>query len=283
MSRSRDLVALTKPRITVMNVLMAAGGFALAEGSGAGTLALVVTGTWLAVGSANALNMVWERESDKLMTRTAHRPLPQGRLDVRLATVFGLALGVLGGALLWLVNPLTAGLGLGALVAYVAIYTPLKRRTSWALLIGALPGAVPPLMGWTAVRGQLDLPGLVLFAILVAWQLPHFLAIAMFRRQDYARAGLKTTVGVRGEAVARAQAVAWCAALVPLSLSLCGLGVASWLYGTVAGLAGLYFLLWGVRGLRADADAHWARGFFRASLVYLPLVTAALALDVALL
>ena len=147
----------------------------------------------------------------------------------------------------------------------------------------AVPGAIPPLMGWTAATGRIDAPGLVLFGILMVWQLPHFIAIALYRKPDYARAGIRTLPVVRGDKVAKAQAIAWSTALVPLSLMLVPLEVASWLYGGIALALGLWFLTWSLRGLKADSGTPWARKFFLASLVYLPALTLALALDVALL
>ncbi len=293
-ARLRDFVTLAKPSITGMNVLMALGGLALARtGADVPLLAATAIGTGLAVASANALNMVLEREGDKLMARTASRPLPRGRLTVAEAVAFGLLTGVAAIAILLTTNALTAGLGLFALLSYVLVYTPLKRRTPLALLIGAVPGAVPPLMGWTAARGTLDLPGLTLFAILLIWQLPHFLAIAMFRGADYERAGIRTVPAVRGVkpdtrsntvvAIAKAQSIAWCLALVPISFALVPLHVAGWLYGGVALALGLGFLGMSLRGLRPDAGHAWARRFFFTSLVYLPALTLALAVDVALL
>jgi protoheme IX farnesyltransferase len=275
----KDLVTLTKPRITAMNVLMAMGGYALAGGTDSKVLWLAAGGTWLAVASANALNMVLERDGDKNMARTANRPLPAERMSVRAAVAFGVGLGALAMVMLGFVNGITAGLGLFALLSYVLVYTPLKRKTPLALLIGAVPGAVPPLMGWTAATGRIDTPGLVLFGILLIWQLPHFIAIALFRKDDYARAGIKTVPVVRGDRVAKAQAIAWTTALLPMSLALVPLDVAGWLYGSVAATLGLWFLAWSLRGLRAGADHAWARQFFLVSLVYLPVLTLALALD----
>jgi protoheme IX farnesyltransferase len=217
------------------------------------------------------------------MARTANRPLPTGRMGTVEATAFGVALGVASMALLLSVNLTTALLGLGALLGYVLVYTPLKRVTPLALLVGAIPGAAPPLMGWTAVTGRIEAGAVVLFAVLLVWQLPHFLAIALFRKEDYARAGIRTVPVVRGDRVAKAQAIAWCTALVPLSLLLLPLQVAGWIYGTAALGLGLYYLAWSLRGLRKDADVRWARKFFFASLLYLPALTLALVVDSAIL
>lgn len=278
----RDLWELTKPKITRMNVLMALGGYALA--GGAFDAPLVITallGTALAVASANVLNQYLERNIDGRMARTAGRPLPNQRMSPRLALWFGVGLGVLATAmLLVLVNPITAALGLFALLSYVLVYTPLKQRTPLSLLIGAVPGAIPPLMGWTAATGVIDPGGLALFGILLVWQLPHFIAIALYRKDDYARAGFKTVPVVRGDRVAKAQAVAWSLALVPITLALIPLGVASWFYGVVALGLGLWFVGWALRGLRADAGVRWARGFFLFSVAYLPALILTLAVDV---
>ena len=137
---------------------------------------------------------------------------------------------------------LTAGLALFALVSYTLVYTPLKRRTPLALVIGAVPGAVPPLLGWTAASGSLELPGIVLFGILLVWQIPHFIAIALYRKTEYARAGIRVVPLVRGDAMAKIQAVAWAGALVPLSLMLTLLGIAGSFYLVVAMLLGMAFL-----------------------------------------
>lgn len=282
--QTRDLVALTKPSVTWLTIIMAAGGMWLAPGSvGPGLALWTLLGTALAVGSANALNMVLERHSDGLMHRTRRRPLPDGRMSTGVALTFGLAIGVVSMVMLWaLVNPLTAFLGGFALLSYVLVYTPLKKRTPMALLIGAVPGAMPPLMGWTAVTGAIDAPGLVLFAILLVWQLPHFLAIALYNKADYARAGIRVVPVVRGDRVATLQALAYATALVPLTVLLVPLGVAGWLYGATAIALGVWFLIVGLGGLRPGAGVQWARRFFRASIIYLPALMLALSLDVVL-
>ena len=278
----RDLWALTKPKITRMNVLMALGGYALA--GGAFDAPLVVTallGTALAVASANVLNQYLERDIDGRMARTASRPLPNRRMPPRAALWFGIALGVASTVmLLALVNTVTAALGVFALLSYVLVYTPLKQRTPLSLLVGAVPGAIPPLMGWTAATGVIDPGGLALFGILLVWQLPHFIALALYRKDGYARAGFKTVPVVRGDRVAKAQAVAWSLALVPITLSLIPLGVASWIYGAVALGLGAWFVGWALKGLRPDAGVKWARGFFLFSVAYLPALILALAVDV---
>jgi protoheme IX farnesyltransferase len=238
-------------------------------------------GTAACVGGANAFNMWLERDADARMSRTRRRPLPAGRLHPDKAVRFAWLLAVVGVAVLAIgTNLLTAVLGALAIASYVLVYTPLKYRTPLALVIGAVPGAAPPLLGWTAATDRIDAPALVLFAILLVWQLPHFLAIALYRQDDYAKAGIKVVPVVRGVPIAKIQAVAWSMVLVPLSLLLVPLGVAGNTYMLVAFLLGSAFLGWAFTGLDDRAGVRWARGFFLASLVYLPALTIALVLDV---
>jgi protoheme IX farnesyltransferase len=280
----RDLAALTKPRITFFVVVTTAGGLWLAPGEVSPMVALwAILGTALVVSSANALNCWMERDVDRHMARTKNRPLPAGRMTPEIALTFGLALGAISVPMLAvLVNPLTALLAAIALLSYVWVYTPMKQRTPKALLIGSIPGAMPPLMGWSAATGNLEAPGLVLFGILFLWQLPHFLAISVFRQNEYAKAGIKVLPSVRGNAVTKLHAIAYAGALVPMSLLLVPLGIVGNLYLVVIGIAGVVFAAMCVMGLRStENDNRWARGVFIASLVYLPLLFAALAVDVA--
>jgi heme o synthase len=290
-SRARDFVALTKPGIVRMCLIMTAGGLWLAPrsselgGEQTGWLVWMAAliGSSLAVASANAFNMVWEREGDRKMTRTRTRPIAAGRLAARPAAVFAGLLGIAAMIVLALgTNLLTTGLAAFALLSYVLVYTPLKRVTPLALVIGAVPGAVPPLLGWTAVTNSLDLPGAVLFAILLVWQMPHFLAISVFRKQDYADAGILCVPVVRGETVAKVQAIAWAALLIPVSMALTPLGVTGPIYLVVATVLGLAFLIQAIRGLRSNeaaANIRWSRQLFALSLVYLPALTIALVVD----
>ena len=291
-NKTADFVALTKPSITRMCLLMAAGGMALAptpqtaEGDGSlGWFTIVCTflGIGLAVGGANAFNMWWERNTDGLMSRTKRRPLPTGRLRPAVAFNFAAALSLASIAVLAVgANTLTAVLAALSILSYVAVYTPLKYKTPAALIIGAVPGAAPPLLGWTAVTGSIDPPAVVLFFILLVWQLPHFIAIALYRKQEYARAGIKVVPLVRGDAMAKIQAVAWVLVLVPLSLLLVPIGGAGLIYFVSAALLGAAFLGWSFTGLDNDAGVKWARNYFLASLVYLPALTLALVADVLL-
>jgi protoheme IX farnesyltransferase len=277
----RDVISLAKPRVTALVLCTTAGGLYLAPDAVATPLVLLtLLATAMTVGAANTLNCYLERDVDGLMERTRNRPLPAGRLDPRLALAVGLALAVVSVPLLTIfVNPLTGLLGAVALVTYVLVYTPLKLRSPIALLVGAVPGAIPPLMGWTAVTGSLDLPGLALFAVLFLWQVPHFLAIALYRKEDYLIAGLRTLPVVRGDRAARVHLALWALALVPTTLSLVPLGVAGRLYLIAASLLGAAFIgacLW---GLRRDPGRAWARRVFLASIAYLALLFAALMID----
>jgi heme o synthase len=281
----RDLLALTKPAVTRMCLLTTLGGLLLAPASVSLRLALAtIVGTGLAVAGANAFNMWWERDLDRKMSRTRRRPLPAGRMAPSTAVRFAWVCSVLSVIVLWVgTNALTAFLAAGAIASYVLVYTPLKVRTPAALVVGAVPGAVPPLLGWTAVTGTIDAPAVILFLVLLVWQIPHFIAIALYRKQEYARAGIRVVPLVRGDAIAKIHAVGWTMILVPLSLMLAPMGVAGGLYLASALILGMIFLGWSFTGLDNAAGARWARGYFFASLVYLPALTLALVLDVVVL
>lgn len=275
-----DTVSLAKPRITMMVLITALGGLVLAPGTPTlFTAVALLVGTALMVGSANTLNMYLERDIDALMSRTRERPLPAGRLDPAVALWFGIAQGLVGTPLLtFAVNPLTGMLGVIALLSYVLVYTPLKQRTPAAVWVGAVPGAMGPLLGWAAATSSLDPGGLALFGIMFFWQVPHFHAIATFRVDEYRNAGLKTLPGERGDAVTRREIIVVLIAQVAVSLSLTPLGVAGAPYLAAASMLGAAYFACAVFGLRS-AGTQWARPLFFASLVYLPLLFAVLVLD----
>jgi protoheme IX farnesyltransferase len=279
--RVRDFVALTKPRITIMVLTTTAGGLFLAPARvSLATLVCTLLGMTLIVGGANALNMYIEREIDGQMTRTKNRPLPAGRLAPRHALVFGVALSLLAIPVLALgVNALTALLAVLSNVIYVLAYTPLKQRSHLALEVGALPGAMPPLLGWTAAMNRVDSAALVLLAILFFWQLPHFHAIALFRREEYARAGLQVLPNVRGDDVTKHAIVRYLAILLAVSLLLFPLGVAHRVYLFTALGLGAVFFGWGCWGLRATSERRWARSLFGISILYLVLLFTMLMVD----
>lgn len=280
-SFASDLLSLTKPRLSGLVIATTAGGMWLAPGELTVSRILVtLLATSGTVGAANALNCYWERESDRFMARTRNRPLPSGRMEPGVALAFGLLLAAVSLPALALgANLLTAGLGLVALISYVLAYTPLKARTSTAMLVGAVPGALPPLMGWTAVTGQIDAGGYVLFAILFLWQIPHFIAIALFRKDEYAAAGLKSVPLERGDDSSRLQIVLYLVALVPMTLLPFQLRIAGAWYLAAAVVLGLSFLGLGAAGLFRRLGRTWARQTFLFSLLYLAGLFAALMLD----
>lgn len=280
--RWADLLALTKPRITALVLVTTGVGFYLAT-PGAVDVALLLhtlLGTALLAGGTNALNQYAERGPDARMKRTRDRPIPSGRLSPDLALAF--AAGISAAGTLYLavaVNPLTALLGASALGMYVFLYTPLKQRTWWCTVVGAVPGAIPPMMGWAAVRGELDAVAWVLFGIVFLWQLPHFYAIAWIYRSDYAQAGfpMLPVVDADGSRTGR-QVVASTLALIGVSVwtSVLGLTGALYLVGALAlGAAFLGFGVW-LAGLRSGRSA---RRLFLASVVYLPALLLLMVVD----
>jgi protoheme IX farnesyltransferase len=277
-----DLVQLAKPRITLMVMLTAGIGLLLASGQTPplGLAIAVLAGTGLVAAGGSALNHHWERDTDRLMERTANRPLPAGRMHPDAALGYGLSLAAMGLLLLAVAaNLLSALLGLAALLGYVVVYTPLKRITSLATVVGAVPGAIPPMMGWAAASGRLDAGAWALFGLLFFWQLPHFLAIAWICRDDYARAGMPVfTVGDAGGARTGRQMVLWAVTLVPVSLlpAVLGLAGATYLFGAL--LLGLALVAVSLGFLRRHSSAA-ARRLLLASVVYLPAVLVILVLD----
>ncbi|HET9751446.1 MAG TPA: heme o synthase [Myxococcales bacterium] len=277
-----DLLQLAKPRITALVVFTTASGLWLApHGLSPVTVGVTLLGTVLIVAAANVLNMYLERDSDAFMSRTMNRPLPARRMEPEVALRFGLLLAAISVPLLtFAVGALPGLLASIALVSYVLLYTPMKRQTATALLVGALPGAIPPLIGWTAATERLDLPGVLLFAVMFLWQVPHFLAITLFRKEEYARAGLVVQPNQPGgEREARMNIVRYTVALVAVSLLFVPIGTAHTAYLVVALTAGLGFLGYGLLGLRSSSGPRWARNLFLFSLIYLPAVFGALMLD----
>jgi protoheme IX farnesyltransferase len=280
-AKVHDFVELTKPRITLMVLVTTTLGFLTAGGdSGLEALGVTLVGVALLSGGASALNHVLERDRDALMDRTSSRPLPAGRLAPGTATGFGIVLSLAGLVTLAVgVNLLTMLFGALAFASYDFVYTPLKRVTSLATLVGAVPGALPPVMGWTAADGSLGAGAWVLFGMLFLWQLPHFLSIAWLYRDDYARAGfpMLPVVDSGGRATAR-QAVLYGAALVPVSLlpTIAGLSGTPYLVGALAfGMAFLGFCV----AFSLAVDNRAARRLLMMSLLYLPAVLATMVLD----
>ncbi len=276
-----DAIALVKPNIMFMAVFTAIGGMSLAPGSiSALTWTALVAGTAIIVGAANTLNMYLERDVDCLMSRTKTRPLPAGRMEPGFALGFGILQSFIAVPLLtFAVSPLTGLLGVIALLSYVMMYTPLKRHTTWATLVGSVPGAMPVLMGWAAVSGRIDIAGLAVFSVLFLWQIPHFHAIAMFRHKEYARAGLKTMPGERGERATRARIAVYLTLQVLASVVLYPLGIVGPIYLALAIILGAAYWGYGIWGLFHGAGPRWAKRLFLASIAYLPILFTAMVAD----
>jgi protoheme IX farnesyltransferase len=271
----RDFVALAKPRLNLLVVASTLAGYWMAGSDGLGALRLLGTllGTGLVAGGASAFNQLLERDLDALMRRTRMRPLADQRLQPIEGAVFATAIAVTGLLMLAAAaNLLAAAVALVTLVSYVVIYTPLKRRSSLATVIGGIPGALPPIIGWAAARGDLSANAWILFGIVFLWQLPHFLAIAWICREDYARAGylMLPVIEPDGRSTGR-QSVLYAAALVPLSLAPTLMGLAGKSYFAGALVLGLIFLALTVRfaNTRSMRDARWV---FFGSIIYLPLI-----------
>ncbi len=274
LGKPSDFVSLAKPRVNSLVLVTTGLGYLLARHTPElGVLLWALLGTGLVAGGAAAFNQIWERELDSRMKRTAQRALPSGRIDVGRAAIFAFALSTAGVLqLLLAVNALSASLAAASLLLYVVVYTPLKRVTSLATVIGAIPGAIPPMIGWAAGAGRLGPGAWVLFTILFLWQMPHFLAIAWLYRQDYGRAGfpMLPVIEPDGGSTGR-QAFLYAATLIPVSLGLSALHITGQRYfagavvfGTLFALAALVFAV-----RRTTVSARW---LFFASIGYLPVL-----------
>jgi protoheme IX farnesyltransferase len=282
-SLASDLSELTKARLTVMVLLTTLAGYCLASHGAFAwmTLGHTLLGTALVAVCSSILNQALERKTDALMRRTQTRPFVTGRLPLRETIIAGVVLGALGlTELTWFVNGLTALLSALTLVIYVFAYTPLKQISEINTLVGAIPGALPPLIGATAATGHLNVVGLTLFAILTLWQLPHFYAIAWMYKDDYKSAGLRmvSTDDLTG-ARTGTHAVVSALILLPVSMLPSWIGHAGLFYAVVAALLSLVFIAAAVRFAQHPDRPH-ARRLFLTSIIYLPLILSALALDI---
>ncbi|MDB5352393.1 MAG: protoheme farnesyltransferase [Planctomycetota bacterium] len=281
-SRLSGFIALTKPRIAVMVLMTVAVGFLLgARGSSLPTtFVLALLGTGLVASGASAWNQVIEKDRDAKMRRTARRPLPSGVLEPLESAVFASVLGITGVAILAFgTNTLAALVALATFVLYVAVYTPLKPLTTLNTAVGAVPGALPPVIGWAAATGSVGIEAFTLFLIVFLWQFPHFLAIAWVHRDDYARGGHKMLPIVDPDGILTArQSVAHALVLVPAGLLPTVVGVAGGWYFAGALIAGLYYLAAAVR-FWSDVNDTTARRLMAASFVYLPLILLLLLLN----
>ncbi len=266
---------LTKPRITFLVVLSAMAGFALGSPASIDWLQFFHLAVGIALLSSGiaTLNQYMERDLDALMRRTSVRPLPTGKLSPAGALLFGIAISLVAELYLaWFLNALTAFWGLVAFSSYLFVYTPLKTRTHWCTFIGAFPGALPPLLGWTAARNEMGIEALVLFGILFLWQFPHFHAISTMYREDYGRAGIRMLPVVEpdGRSTAR-QIIGYTALLLPVSLLPTLLKFSGWIYFVGAAVLGAWFLYASI-GTARQLSNQQAKRLLRASVMYLPLL-----------
>ncbi len=290
----RAYYQLTKPNLSALVMITGVLGYFLrAPSIDVATLIHLIIGLWCTSGGAGTLNMVIERDLDRHMNRTRVRPIPSGRVTAKQATVFGLALFTFGFVeLLLFTHWVTAALALATLLLYVAVYTPLKRRGTVAIAVGAIPGAIPPVMGWAAQDGTMGAPAWILFALLFAWQFPHFLALAWMYREDYARGGFDFLPAGDREPTDEARArlgrrtgmwmLLGAGALLPITWSLILTGQAFALYAAGSTLLGLWFLKRAAR-MERDPGMASARSCFFASIIYLPLLLVVIVLDRAII
>ncbi len=281
-SRLADLIVFTKVRVNSLVVATTAGGFYMGSPDAMNVPVLIATvaGTALVAGGAAALNQISERDLDSLMDRTRHRPVAEGRMSVTEARVIAWAVSLGGVALLaGVANLLAAIVAAATLVLYAFVYTPMKRVTSFSTVVGAVPGALPPLIGWAAARNTIEAPAIALFLIVFLWQLPHFLAIAWLYREDYARAGfpMLPVVDPDGASTAR-QSLLYATALLPVSMLPSALGLSGIIYAVSAFVLGLAFIGTGIRFAITRSKPN-ARLFFLMSLIYLPAAWVVMMLD----
>jgi protoheme IX farnesyltransferase len=278
----RDYLMLTKPRITLLILICAAVGFVFGSGTSPHYLTLlhVLVGTALMASGTSALNQWYEADSDARMTRTRDRPIPGGRLTCGRALTFGLLVSAAGFAeLLFGTNELAAAVGALTLFSYLLIYTPLKTKSPVCTTVGALPGAMPPLIGYAAARGHLDAQAMALFLVLFVWQFPHFYAIAWMYREDYARGGIRMLPVVEPDGASTARRILVASSLlIPVSLAPSLLGMTGPVYAAAAVANGLVLLYFGARLGRERTFAR-ARRVLLASVVYLPVLLSFMVID----
>ncbi len=281
-SSFKEYFSLTKPRLSGLVIFTAGIGLYLAPGHISIASGLVsMIGTSLIVAGACAINCYIERDIDKLMARTADRALPAGRLNPTYALIFGVVLNIFSTiAIAYFVNLLTAALGLIASIIYIFFYTPLKIKTPMAVFVGAIPGAIPPLMGWTSVTNSINGMGLILFAILFVWQLPHFLSISVFYSDQYENAGIKVYPNTQGIIATKRWIFVYTTLLFVTSIIPYSFGVKDIKYMAVAMAAGFLFSLFALSGVTLNEDAtsnrKWAKNYFWGSLIYLPAIMSGL-------
>jgi len=278
----KDYWQLTKPGVTFMVIISAFSGFYLGSGADINLWLLfhTLTGSWLVAAGTNALNQLIERDLDAKMKRTQKRPLPDGRLSVSEVAIFSITISLAGIIYLTVAaNLLTGALAAATLLTYVFIYTPMKQRSHIATLIGAVPGALPAMGGWTAAQGEISAEAWILFTILFFWQLPHFLAIAWLYKDDYTRGGFPVLPAIDKQGVLTSwYVISNCMALIFVSLLPTMVGIAGKIYFIGAFFMGIYFLYSGIQLMRQRSN-NAAKKLLRTSIVYLPVVLALMLMD----
>jgi protoheme IX farnesyltransferase len=281
-TRLKEYWELTKPRLSLLSIITAIVGYLVANPSRNFTeLFALIIGTAFAAGGAGTLNQWLEREVDARMVRTRNRPLPSGQIKPLHAFVYGMALSVSGCCVVTFGTNLLAGvLTVATLISYLCVYTPMKRISPWSIQVGAIPGALPPLIGWAAAMGDVSGLGWILFGVLFAWQIPHFMAIAWTYRKDYALGGMPMlpVIEPTGSKAAR-ESIFYCVLLLVISVMPVFLGYTTWVYGSIAVLLGAYYLKRAIDFAVKEDREVTARKLFFASISYLPFLLAVLVID----
>ena len=273
-SRIQDYLQLTKFRLSSLVVFSAVMGYLIGTGSQFSwiSILLLLSGGLLVTGSSNAFNQIIEIETDKLMDRTSNRPLPSGRMTVTEAIIAAIIMGIIGIAILWIgLNPLCGILSFFSLLLYTIVYTPAKKITPFSVLIGAIPGAFPPLLGWIAARNQIGIEGLVLYAIQFIWQFPHFWSIAWVLNDDYQKAGFKMLPGNGRTKNSAFQTLVYSICLIPLGFLPQFFGFANTMVTFLIVLTGIFFTAQAIR-LYSDCEIRSAQKLMFGSFIYLPVV-----------
>jgi protoheme IX farnesyltransferase len=284
-SKMKDFTLLLKLRLSWLVVFSAVTAYIMAhfyfdQPINWTSVIILTFGGFLVTGSSNAINQIIEKDLDKLMARTENRPMPQERLTNLEAIIFSVSAGILGVFLLWyFLNPLSGMLGIAALVSYVAIYTPLKRVTPFAVFVGAFPGAIPPMLGWVAFTGEMSLQALILFAIQFIWQFPHFWALAWMMDEDYKKAGFFMLPAADGRSRTSAlQIMVYTAGIIPIGLLPFMFSMTGIVSAVITSICGIYFMFRAIK-LHNSLEIADARKLLYASFIYLPIVQLALLFD----
>lgn len=278
-AKLKDYAALSKLRLASLVVFSALCGYLMAaDATNWKDLILLLVGGFFVTGSSNGFNQIIEREPDKVMKRTQNRPLPQNRMSVKEAVIVASAMGLLGIILLYLINPLSALLGAIALILYTAVYTPMKKETPFAVFIGAFPGAVPPMLGYIAFTGSLDLNAWILFAVQFMWQFPHFWAIAWKLDDDYKLAGFKMLPSGNRDKSSAYLILVYTLMMIPVSLLPLFFGISGYISAAVILISGILFLLLAIKLFNTLSPKDASRLMF-ASFIYLPVVQVAMLID----